>query len=287
MKKSRTTFLILALLGILTGCSRAELLNALIPPTGYRLVSDIPYADHERGSLDIYMPDNPLAGNPVVVFYYGGSWKSGRKKDYLFVGQALASQGIIVVIPDYRLYPQVRFPDFMHDVAEAYVWTHRHIGDYGGNPENIFAAGHSAGAYNAVMLSVNKAYIDAAGGSIGWIRGTIGLAGPYDFLPIQDKDLIDIFSGPRMPSTQPINFVTSRCPPMLLATGDADDEVDPANTSRMSKKLQADGDEVKSISYADLGHIGIALSLADGFRDRAPVLKDIVDFVRVHSITNK
>ncbi len=270
----------------LAGCSSVDVLNATIPSDGYHVIRNVPYAAHDRGRLDIYVPDHPLPGHPAVVFYYGGSWKTGSKDNYLFAGQAFASQGIITIIPDYRLYPEIRFPDFMFDVAEAFAWTHHHITDYGGSAENLFVAGHSAGAYNAVMLATNPTYIHASGGSTRWMRGVIGLAGPYDFLPLTDKDLIDMFGGDRISTTQPIHYVTSGAPPMVLMAGDADDEVDPGNSTRMATALRGYDDQVETISYPGIGHIGIALSLADGFRNRAPVLQDSVSFIRAHTATS-
>ena len=271
--------LLLACISLVCGCARVDLLNATIPTSGYTVINEIPYKYGARGKLDVYVPDHPAPGHPVVVFYYGGSWKEGDRSDYLFVGEAFASKGFTTVISDYRVYPDVYFPDFMEDSAAAFVWTHKHISEYGGNPENIFAVGHSAGAYNAVMLTLNPDYLRAAGGQTHWIRGTIGISGPYDFLPLVDPVLIDIFSRRDLSSTQPINFTGSRTPPMLLLTGDEDADVLPQNSINLASKLAATGNAVTEITYPGIGHIGIILSLADGFRGRAPVLEDCAIFI--------
>lgn len=249
------------------------------------MVKDVPYQKGDRHKLDIYIPDQIAIGNPVVVFFYGGSWKEGSKDDYLFVGQAFASRGIIVVIADYRVYPEVYFPSFMDDAAHAYVWTHQHIREYGGNPHNLFLAGHSAGAYNAVMLTLNTAYLKTAGGSDDWIRGTLGIAGPYDFLPLTDPKIIDIFSKQELSTTQPINFVRPHLPPFLLLTGDDDHDVDPRNSHRLAQRLFSKANDVQEIIYPGLGHVGIALALAKGFRGKAPVLNDCVNFILHHTTT--
>ena len=179
---------------VLCSCACVDLLNATIPRAGYSVVKDIAYGTDERQTLDIYLPDQPAPGRPVIVFYYGGSWQKGSKDDYLFVGQAFASKGYIAVIADYRLYPQVYFPVFMEDVAAAFVWAHEHIASYGGNAANLFVAGHSAGGYNALMLTLNRTYLKETGGRDHWIKGAIGIAGAYDFLPMTDPKIIDLFS---------------------------------------------------------------------------------------------
>lgn len=263
----------------LCGCAKVDLLNALVPTSGYKVVKDIVYNDGDRGKLDVYVPDHLAKGHPVMVFSYGGSWKQGSKDDYLFVGQAFASRGIIAVIADYRLYPEVSFPEFMKDTAAAFVWTHKHIREYGGNPNNLFAAGHSAGAYNAVMLTLNRDYLKVAGGRTAWIKGVIGIAGPYDFLPLTDPTLIEIFGGRDRVTTQPITYVRHHVPPMLLVTGDEDEDVLPRNTYNLAEKLTSFGNQVTVKTYSGVAHIGIALALADGFHSKAPVLEDSVKFI--------
>ena len=80
------------------------------------------------------LPVGELSNLPVVVFFYGGSWQSGRRQDYSFVAQALTSRGCVVVIPDYRLYPEANFPAFVEDGAAAFAWVHEHISRFGGDP---------------------------------------------------------------------------------------------------------------------------------------------------------
>jgi acetyl esterase/lipase len=280
--RSVLTLLAGSLLVLCGGCTRVELLNATIPRDGYSVVKDIPYGADERQKLDIYVPTQPAAGNPVIVFYYGGSWQEGNKDDYLFAGQAFASKGFITVVADYRLYPQVYFPTFMADVADAFAWTHQHIAAYGGNPDNMFATGHSAGAYNAIMLTLNRQYLQAAGGNDGWIRGAIGIAGPYDFLPLIDPQIVALFSKEPANLTQPITFARPDLPPLLLLTGDKDTDVLPRNSIHLTERLHSMGDDVTLKIYPNLAHISIALSLADGFRDKAPVLDDVAAFVNTH-----
>jgi len=269
----------LALLALAT-CSGADVLNSTIPREGYSVQRDIPYAPGPRHGLDIYVPDHLAGPAKVIVFFYGGRWQAGSKDDYRFVGQAFASRGYIAVIADYRLYPQVRFPAFVKDGAKVVAWVHAHIGEYGGDADKLVVAGHSAGAYIALMLVSDTRYVAQAGGRPEWIQGAIGLAGPYDFLPFTDADVQDIFSTGKPDDTQPIHFAHAHMPPVLLLTGDADTSVRSKNTYHLAARLRGLHDPVTVRMYPDVAHIGILLSLAQGFRDKASVLDDIDDFMK-------
>ncbi|HET7314426.1 alpha/beta hydrolase [Salinisphaera sp.] len=268
------------LASLLAACSGQFWVNTLVPRWGYDRHSDIAYGNLPRQKLDIYTPDEPAAGHPVVVFFYGGGWQSGNKDGYRFVGQALASRGITAVLPDYRLYPAVRFPAFIEDGAAAVAWTRQHIGAYGGNACHLFVAGHSAGAHIAAMLATDGAYLAAAGASIHDLAGFIGLAGPYDFLPIKGPTLQKIFAPKsNWPNTQPINFVDGDEPPMLLLHGGADTTVRPENTINMAAKVNQSGGSAKVKIYPGVTHIMLIAPLAATLRFMGDELDQIADFV--------
>src|SRR5690348_7936426 len=177
--------LIASSLSVLGGCSPAALLNTTVPRSGYRLQSDIAYGPLARQKLDLYVPEVPRPDGKSVIFFYGGSWDSGAKGDYLFVAQALASRGVTTIIADYRLYPEVRFPVFVEDAAKATRWAGDRVG-----LSKLFVMGHSAGAHIALMLAVDTPYLARAGVDRMKIAGVIGLSGPYDFLPLKSAKLI-------------------------------------------------------------------------------------------------
>ncbi len=280
--KKRLWILCLAL-PLLAACSApVKILNVIVPHSGYEVHRDIAYGENSRQKLDIYVPDKAKAAG-VIVYFYGGSWQYGDRDMYRFVGQAFASRGYITVVPDYRLYPEVHFPTFVEDGAQAVAWVHEHIGEYGGDPEKLFLAGHSAGGYIAVMLTLNESYLSHAGASRGWIKGTAGLAGPYDFLPFTDPNIKEIFSTAEDAATQPITYAAAGAPPLLLMTGDQDDEVLPGNATRLAARLKSADVPVTVKIYKGVAHLGIALALADGFRDRAPVLDDIDHFIHLRT----
>ena len=278
--------LLLAAFAALTACSPLPVINALVPSGTYKIQRDIAYGEGSRNLLDIYMPAAKPEKAPVIVFFYGGNWNSGSRADYLFAGEAFASQGFVTVIADYRLYPEVKFPDFLYDSAQAFAWARKNIASYGGDPQRMFLAGHSAGAYNAAMLAYNPDYLKGVGVELSAVKGFIGLAGPYDFLPLTGNLTKEIFGFPdTSPATQPISFVPpkpgSRLVPALLLTAPEDRIVNPGNSLRMAAKLRAGGGSVKELSYPELDHARMVGALAAPLRKRyGPALQDIGDWVR-------
>jgi acetyl esterase/lipase len=221
----------------------------------------------------------------VVVFFYGGNWNAGERGDYAFVGRALAARGFVVVIPDYRLYPQVRYPDFLDDSAQAVAWTARNIARYGGNPNNLFVMGHSAGAYNAAMIALDERWLGKQGLTPSILSGWIGLAGPYDFLPVENPTARPVFDFPNTPpESQPINHTGGAVVPALLIAANKDALVNPVrNTGGLASKLRAHGVPVKEIYYDGVSHTTLVASLAAPLRSLAPTLDAIDQFVRSKS----
>jgi acetyl esterase/lipase len=259
-----------------TACSPLGILNGMAPK---RLSArDISYGSGPRRTLDVYVPDRVNGTAPVVVFLYGGSWDSGSKAEYRFVGGALAARGFVTIIPDYRLYPEVRFPAFLDDCAAAFAWSCAHAGDYGGG-ERMFLMGHSAGAYNAAMLALDPSYLARTGASRP-LAGTVGLAGPYDFLPVGTAELKAIFGQPPTPpDTQPINHVDGRNAAMLLLAGTSDTTVLPRNTRRLAAKIRAAGGPVQSRIYPGIDHREIIGAMGMPFRFIAPTFRDSTSFI--------
>jgi acetyl esterase/lipase len=274
----------LLLAALLSACSPFVAINLLVPKSGYNVRSDIAYGADPRQKLDVYIPDGLKASAPVLLFFYGGSWETGSRGDYLGFGQAFASKGIITIVADYRLYPQVTFPAFVQDAAAAVAFVHAHARDYGGDATRLFVCGHSAGAYNAVMLGSDPRYLKDVGGDFSWLRGIIGISGPYDFLPLTDKALIDMFHGADNRAILPITYIDTRSgrPPMLLITGDADETVGPGNTTRMAAAVNGHGGRARAILYPGVGHIGIIASLLPPLRGRTSLREDVAGFINAH-----
>ena len=266
------------------GCSPLPLLNVLSDSNGYRLTADIAYGALPKQKLDVYVPrEKSGEPRPVVVFFIGGRWTENTRKDFFFVAEALTSSGCVVVVPDVRLYPAARFPTFVEDGARAVTWAHEHAAEFGGDRQRLFLMGYSSGAQIASMLTVNARYLAEAGGDRGWIRGFIGVAGPYDFLPPkpEEKDLQDIFGPPaRYPEAEPVNFVDGRQPPMLLLQGRADVTVNPKNSQWLAEKVDEKGGRVRVIYYDKVDHYRIIGGMSRVLRGWAPTLEDVIAFIR-------
>ncbi len=241
--------------------------------------SDIPYADGARHKLDVYQP-RAAAGAPVVAFFYGGRWSSGAKGLYRIFASALTSRGYVVVIPDYRLYPDVKFPAFVEDGAMAVRWTRDNIAKFGGDPHRLFVMGHSAGAYIAAMLALDPQWLNGLGLDAGRdITGLIGVSGPYDFLPLKGRDLVDIFGGASHAATQPITFADGRKPPALLVAGGADDVVDPGNATRLADRLRSGDNDATAVVYRRFGHMTVLIGYAPLLWKFFPAMYDLDAFI--------
>jgi len=279
--------LLLALFAALIVAAMAVMLdplrsfNALMPKdsASRRVAEGVAYGPGPRHRLDVYAPRSAAAGKrPVILFFYGGSWNSGRRQSYAFAGRALAARGFVVIVPDYRLVPEAAYPDFLRDCAAALRWARRHSSDYGGDGERIVLAGHSAGAYNAAMLALDPSLL---GPDRAAIRGFAGLAGPFDFLPLDDDSTIAAFGAwPRPAETQPVSHVAAGAPPVLLLHGADDVRVKPRNSRKLAGLLEAAGGKVRLKLYPRLGHVGILTALALPLRGQAPVLDDVAAFAR-------
>ncbi len=277
---------LLAALGALAACAPVATLNALAPRGTYTLTANVAYGQQPRQQLDIYHPKGaaPAGGWPVVVFFYGGSWTSGARADYQFVGEALAARGVVTLLADYRLYPEVRYPDFLVDSAHALAYALDHAAALGGDPRRVFVMGHSAGGYNAAMLALDPRWLAATGHNPHQLAGWIGLAGPYNFLPIGNRDAQPVFFHPNYPpGTQPVDYASPSAPPAFLGVADGDSLVDPhLNTDTLAARLMAAGAPVAVRRYQSLSHATLIGVFARPLRGLAPVLADVVAFIDAH-----
>ena len=271
--------------GLLSGCSAVGILNALTPKHSYQLSKGIAYGSDARQRVDVYRPTPLATGLPLVVFFYGGSWNRGSRNDYVFLGEALASRGVVAVLADYRLYPQVRYPAFLEDSAAAVAWAVRAAPDYGADSSKIYVMGHSAGAYNAAMIALDARWLTAEGLSPDSLAGWIGLAGPFDFLPIVNPEVRPVFNYPDSPAdSQPIAHVSALAPRTFLGAANKDALVDPRrNSQQMADKLRAAGVDVTLKFYPWASHVTLASAFARPLRRIASVLDDVDAFMHAHT----
>jgi acetyl esterase/lipase len=242
-------------------------------------IHGVPYEKGARHSMDIFLPKPTGTAPPVVVFFYGGAWRAGDRQQYRFVGRSLAACGVMAVIPDYRVWPEVKFPGFLDDGAAAVAGALEAARRLGGDTGRLFLMGHSAGAYIATMLGLDPTWLGREGLSPDQaISGVIGLSGVYDFLPFNKRAHAEIFA-PFGATTQPVTFADHVAPPMLLMAGKRDTVVDPANTRSLAAHLEAAGTPVRSVMVKKARHADLVLAFAWPKRAREPVLSDSCDFI--------
>ncbi|NND54522.1 MAG: alpha/beta hydrolase [Gammaproteobacteria bacterium] len=269
----------------LGGCSALDAINVATPNADV-IARDVEYSSNNDQRLDVYGPKNAtLTADraPVIVFLHGGGWRSGSRREYRFVASGLAKNGYLVVVPDMRKHPEVRFPDFVNDAADAVNWSLRNAERFGGDPERLFLMGHSSGAHIAALLHYDARYLQRADGTPNQACGFIGLAGPYDFLPLVSPRLQDMFPEELRDDSQPVNFVTGAEPPALLIHGLKDKTVKPRNSAELQKRIEAAGGSADLLIYENNRHASLVLALSPSMKFLAPVLDDVQEFIDAQS----
>jgi acetyl esterase/lipase len=282
LKDRCSRILLLAHLLLMSACTQAAFTAANLPTHLVEMAveHDRAYGSELLQKLDVYIPANTMEKQlDVLVFFYGGRWTYGAKEDYRFVAATFVKEGFIVVIPDYRKYPQVRFPVFVEDGARALAWVSDHIVEWHGNPARIHVVGHSAGAHIGALLAADPHYLADVGKDRSLtVHDFAGLAGPYAFTP-DEPDLEDIFGPPQnYPNMQVTTFIDGTQPPMLLLYGNKDTAVKLANLERLEQRIKQRGGCVRSRIYPNADHTDLIEALSWWNRQRVPVAEDITKF---------
>lgn len=266
--------------GVISGCSPLAVINQLGSDAAYTVIENVSYGSDVRQALDIYIPKQAPSGK-VVVFFYGGGWSSGERGDYRFVAQSLTAHGIVVVIADYRLYPDVRFPIFVEDAAAAVGWTFRHIARYQGDPAKLYLIGHSAGGYIVSLLALDSRYLAAQSLRSSQLAGVIGLSSPTDFAATLGARYRPVFTDDaQLEIAQPVRYARADAAPMLLLHGADDALVLPRNSETLARRIQQIGGEARAVIYPDIGHLGTVLAFSPLW-GQSPLLAEMLRFMDV------
>ena len=237
-----------------------------------KLVAAANYAADPAQKLEMFVPDGvaPEGGFPLVVFFHGGGWHSGDPQDYRWIARALAEKGYATALAGYRLNKPGRFPAMLEDSAAGTRWALTHAKEHGIDPSRVVLMGHSAGAYNAAMLTLDRQWLGREGAPEGTVKGAVVLAGPADFYPFAKKSSINALGHwPRPQDTQPVNFVRADAPPLLLVHGTRDIVVRPRNAVILARRLTEAGVPTRAVLIDGMGHNGMVITLARPFdRDR-------------------
>lgn len=263
-----------------SACAPQRAAESLLLGGHFELIQGLPYGSDPRQRLDVYRPRDAPTAASVIVFLYGGRWQHGSRKEYRLLGDAITRRGLVAVVPDYRLYPAVRFPTWVEDAARAVRWVRDSIEPYGGDPARIVVVGHSAGAHTAALLALDARYLREAGVPDGSVDGFASLAGPVATV-WTDPD-VQALMGPRegWPETYPMELIDGTEPPLLLLQGGRDETVAPENAVRLGARIRDRGGCARVIGYKGLDHTGIVVALSLPRFEIAPVLEDVLAFAR-------
>ncbi|WP_425147390.1 alpha/beta hydrolase [Deinococcus sp.] len=268
-------------LAVFAACSPLVAINAVVSTSNLSVTPNLPYGPDVRNLLDVYQPASASRA-PVVLFIHGGSWDSGSKDDYKFVGESFAREGYLVAIMNYRLAPKNPYPAYIQDAAQALKWLRGHAAEYGGNPDDLFVMGHSAGAFNAVEVVDNARWLSEAGVPISAVHGVIGVAGPYsyDYRGMGTASAFPAGSDPA--DVMPANHVRADAPPHLLLVAANDQVVYPQNGERMKAALEARKIPLTFTVLPNLDHYTIVGSLARSLTFLGKTRQEVLDFLKAN-----
>ncbi len=259
-----------------------SLVSQLVANQNISVQKNISYGPLNRQSLDHYQPKTGSTQKPILIFYYGGGWESGEKSIYHFIGAELASKGFDVIIPDYRLFPEVKFPKFINDAALAYNWVWQHLAQKNERP--IVLIGHSAGAHIAALMAYDQTYLNkfsSAANPKFKPAGFIGFAGPYAFNPVTWHTTKDIFSTTKNEDlARPVAFINSKSPTSLLFHGEEDTVVKKWNMETLTKALKANKVEVEANLLPGISHIDIMLNIGLPLKQQKNILEKMMKFIK-------
>jgi acetyl esterase/lipase len=254
-----------------------DVLNFFTPSGSYKAKS-YAFGQDPRQQLDLYVPGSKTIDKPLVVFVYGGAWKMGNRDEYTFVAQAFTRLGYPVMIADYRLYPEVTYPSFVDDIANAIAFIEHNSTLTGFTPnQGMILVGHSSGAHTAALLATQPDRLTNAGVTLPLV-GFIGLAGPYD-LPLDDPEVKPVFPNVTDNEANPVLSVTHDMPPSLIIHGAKDDRVLPKHSKRFAKALEEHGVPVTLQLPKDLDHVKVVATLGAPLRFMGPVYDDVTAYL--------
>jgi len=259
----------------LSACAPVSILNGITPSSSYDKEKSVAYGSDSHELLDVYRSKKPKSDTPVLVFIHGGSWDSGKKDIYKFLADGFTRSGYDIVIPNYRLYPEAKFPNFLTDNAKAVAFAKQTFPG-----RNVVLIGHSAGAYNVLMLGLKDEFLKAAGvDRCTAISGVVGLAAPTGVVPLESPRLIEIFPDRFTGEDAVLNNVSSPSPAIFLGHGDKDTTVYPQNSTQLAEKITARGGEAKVEVYPGQNHTDVVKVISRHFDDDATLKADIEAFI--------
>jgi acetyl esterase/lipase len=279
----------------LSGCALKAAFKHVDLPPGGREVQDVVYwqgdaFNEDKHKLDIYSPATP-GPHPVIVFVHGGGWRLGDRRqrfnNYVKLGRRLAGRDVVAVIISYRLAPHFKHPAQVRDVARALAWTMKHIAENGGDPDAVFAMGHSAGAQLVALAGCDKRWLEEEGESPSKLKGVIGVSGPYDIAHLGRSLFIGGFTmvmpafgqdaGVWTDASPATHLHEEKPPPFFVAWADGDFEIIRRDSKRFADELEEAGVPVETFQTTFDDHFSVITNFAD---EGDPLAEQVLQFVK-------
>ena len=249
---------------------------------GVERAGALAYGRDPAQRVELWLPDGavPVGGFPLLAFVHGGGWHSGAPADYRFVARAMGERGYATALIGYRLVPEGRYPAMLEDTAAGLRRALDLASQHDVATGSVALMGHSAGAYNVLMLGLEPRWLEAEGLTTDRIAGIVSLAGPADFFPFDKDSSRNAFGHAADPrATQPVTHVSPDAPPVLLMHGDADTVVRPRNSRVLAARLREAGAPVALAEYEGMSHAGIIMAFARPFDRDARVTARVMRFL--------
>ncbi|WP_409431943.1 alpha/beta hydrolase [Litorimonas sp. RW-G-Af-16] len=265
----------MGLIFAVAACAPVTLLNTITPSSSFSKAKDVSYGPLERQKLDLYKADTPKPDAPMLVFVHGGSWQEGSKDIYKFLADGFTKDGYDIAVPNYRLYPQTKYPGMIEDTAKAIAYAAVQ------NPDRpIVVIGHSAGAYNALMAIMDPRFMAAENlATCERVAGVISLAAPTGAYELKDPPYPTIFPGRFQGEDAPLAHADQPLPAMFLINGADDTTVGRKNAEMLAEKIEASGGNAKLKIYDGMNHTEAVQFLSRHFDGDSSLKSDIASFI--------
>lgn len=230
-----------------------------------------------KHKLNLFVPEG-LQNAPVLLFIHGGGWTSGDKNLYAYLGHTFAREGFATVVINYRLSPTVQHPAHIEDVARAFAWTHKNIAQYGGDPEKIFVAGHSAGGHLTALLALDAKYLKAHNLTLSAIKGAIPISGVYDVTSSFSLYRTVFGADPQQrQDASPLTHVAPNRPPFFVIYAEFDLPGLETQARQFASLLKQNGSEAELLEVSATDHVTIIINIG---LSGDPATEAILKFMR-------
>ena len=221
---------------------------------------DVPYGKDAKQRMDLYLPVQKSNNAPVLLFLHGGGFREGDRKQYGYVAEPFAKQGILTVVASYRLTPAFSHPAQPDDAKALVAWIYNNIAKYGGDPNSIYVSGHSAGAILTADIGVDLSWMDAAKVPRSALRGIVPISGSYDLRNAKRKEYLP--TPEEEEEASPLLHVNAPAPLALVVYGSQEERLKEPSAA-LVRAIEAKGSKARTLNLEGKDHAGAVWELSD------------------------